>query len=105
MLIESELFGHVRADARQDQRGLVAVAEGGTLFLDEVDALSAKAQVTLLRFLQDREHPPVGGRVIASADVRVVAASNADLGAAVDLGKFRQDLCSGSTCSGSTFRR
>jgi DNA-binding NtrC family response regulator len=95
MLLESELFGHIRGsftDARQDQRGLVALAEGGTLFLDEVDTLSPKAQVTLLRFLQDREYRPVGGRTILSANVRVVAASNADLREAVGIGKFRQDL-------------
>ena len=61
-LIENELFGHRRGaytDAREDQRGLVELAHTGTLFLDEVDALSAKGQVTLLRFLQDGQFRPL----------------------------------------------
>ncbi|WP_341679291.1 sigma-54 dependent transcriptional regulator [Niveibacterium sp. SC-1] len=94
-LVESELFGHVRGsftDARNDRVGLVEAARGGTLFLDEVDALSPKAQVTLLRFLQDSHYRPVGGRVEHKADVRVIAASNAPLDGLAESGQFRMDL-------------
>jgi two-component system, NtrC family, response regulator GlrR len=94
-LIESELFGHERGaftDARQSRRGLVAEASGGTLFLDEVDALSPKAQVTLLRFLQDQRYRPVGTAREHSTDVRLIAAANRPLEAGVDHGEFRADL-------------
>jgi len=94
-LIESELFGHERGaftDARQARTGLVAEANGGTLFLDEVDALSSKAQVTLLRFLQDQRYRPVGTAREFTTDVRVVAASNRPLAALVAEGPFRADL-------------
>jgi DNA-binding NtrC family response regulator len=94
-LIESELFGHERGaftDARSAKKGLVAQAAHGTLLLDEVDSLSPKAQVALLRFLQDHQYRPVGGERQVSADVRVVAASNADLAREVMSGRFRQDL-------------
>ncbi len=94
-LIENELFGHSRGaytDARDSQTGLIAQAEGGTLFLDEVDALSPKAQVSLLRFLQDGSYRPLGGSRLESADVRILAASNVDLQALVEQDKFRADL-------------
>jgi two-component system, NtrC family, response regulator GlrR len=94
-LIESELFGHRRGaftDARHDQPGLVALADSGTLFLDEVDALTPKAQVTLLRFLQDQQYRPLGGRHEERADVRVIAASNRPLDGLVETGQFRIDL-------------
>jgi DNA-binding NtrC family response regulator len=94
-LIESELFGHERGaftDARVATKGLVAQACGGTLLLDEVDSLSPKAQVALLRFLQDHQYRPVGGERVMTADVRVVASSNTDLIRAVAEGRFRQDL-------------
>lgn len=94
-LVENELFGHVRGaytDARENQSGLVADAEGGTLFLDEIEALSAKAQVVLLRFLQDGEYRPLGGRSQVCADVRIITASNTDLAELVRSGSFRQDL-------------
>jgi DNA-binding NtrC family response regulator len=94
-LVESELFGHRRGaftDARDDQPGIVALAHSGTLFLDEVDALTPKAQVTLLRFLQDQQYRPLGGRREERADVRVIAASNRALGGLVESGRFRIDL-------------
>jgi DNA-binding NtrC family response regulator len=94
-LIENELFGHHRGaftDARDDQPGLVALARAGTLFLDEIDALSPKGQVTLLRFLQDQQFRPLGGRAEQQADVRVIAASNRDLERQTRLGEFRLDL-------------
>jgi DNA-binding NtrC family response regulator len=94
-LIENELFGHRRGaftDARDDKPGLVELARGGTLFLDEVDALTPKAQVTLLRFLQDQQFRPLGGRREEQADVRVVAASNRSLERQVEAGAFRIDL-------------
>lgn len=94
-LIESELFGHRRGaftDARVSRAGLVDHARGGTLFLDEVDALSAKGQVTLLRFLQDQRYRPVGESESMQADVRVVAATNASIEALVREGRFRHDL-------------
>jgi DNA-binding NtrC family response regulator len=94
-LVENELFGHVRGaytDARESQNGLVADAEGGTLFLDEIEALSARAQVVLLRFLQDHEYRQLGGRSQLRSNVRIVAASNADLTELVRSGAFREDL-------------
>lgn len=94
-LIENELFGHSRGaftDARQAQPGLIDHARGGTLFLDEVDSLSAKGQVTLLRFLQDNEYRPVGCGTARTADVRIVAACNACLEEQVAAGHFRRDL-------------
>jgi DNA-binding NtrC family response regulator len=94
-LIESELFGVQRGaftDARHTRSGLVAEAAGGTLFLDEVDALSAKAQVTLLRFLQDQRFRPVGTAREQRTDVRIVAASNRPLDALVAQQAFRADL-------------
>ena len=94
-LVESEFFGHVRGaftDARDARAGVVAQAESGTLYLDEIEALSPRAQVALLRFLQDHEYRPVGGSVTRDADVRVVASSNVDLGELVGKGAFRADL-------------
>lgn len=94
-LLESELFGHCRGaftDAKSNKPGVVALADGGTLFLDEVDTLSPHAQVALLRFLQDRQYRPVGSDKLLTADVRILAATNADLGDLVARGTFRQDL-------------
>ena len=94
-LVENELFGHrsgAYTDARRDHVGLVAQAEHGTLFLDEVDALSPKAQVTLLRFLQDQQYRPLGGGETRSADVRVITACNTDLAHLTETGVFRLDL-------------
>lgn len=94
-LIENELFGHNRGaytDARESQAGLISQAEGGTLFLDEVDALSPKAQVSLLRFLQDGQYRPLGGSRTEFAQVRILAASNVELEQLVEEGHFRADL-------------
>jgi two-component system response regulator GlrR len=94
-LVESELFGHVRGaftDARDANAGLVAQAEGGTLFLDEVEVMSPRAQVALLRFLQDKHCRPVGGAQTRCADVRILAATNADLSQLVSAGRWREDL-------------
>jgi len=94
-LVENELFGHARGaytDARESQIGLIAQAEGGTLFLDEVDTLTTKAQVSLLRFLQDGQYRRLGSSRSETADVRIVAACNSDLRQSVDQGCFRADL-------------
>lgn len=94
-LLEAELFGHERGaftDAKTARRGLVAEAHGGTLFLDEVDALSGKAQVALLRFLQDQRYRPLGSSRELSSQVRVIAAANQNLEALAHAGCFRIDL-------------
>ena len=94
-LVESEIFGHKRGaftGAASDQAGLIREAEGGTLFLDEIDTLTPTAQVKLLRFLQDGEYHPVGSPQILRANIRVVAAGNADFSQIVREGKFREDL-------------
>ncbi len=94
-LVESELFGHVRGaftDARETRSGVIAQAEGGTLFLDEVEAMGPRAQVALLRFLQDSEYRPVGGTVVRGANGRVVASSNVPLAELVARKAFRSDL-------------
>jgi DNA-binding NtrC family response regulator len=94
-LVESEIFGHKRGaftGAATDQAGLIREAEGGTLFLDEIDGLNPAAQVKLLRFLQDGEYRSVGAQQIVHANVRVVAAANADFNHIVREGKFREDL-------------
>lgn len=94
-LVGSELFGHTRGaftDAHETRQGLIAQAEGGTLFLDELEALSLRAQVALLRFLQDHEYRPLGAARARTADVRVIGATNADLGQLARQGNFRDDL-------------
>ena len=94
-LVESEIFGHKRGaftGAASDQAGLIREAEGGTLFLDEIDCLMLQAQVKLLRFLQDGEYRSVGSHQILRANIRVVAAANADFSHIVRSGKFREDL-------------
>lgn len=94
-LIENELFGHEKGaftDARERHQGLIAQAEGGTLFLDEIDSLSPKAQVTLLRFLQDGCFRPLGGHRQVTAKTSIIAATNADLEAMAVAGDFRWDL-------------
>jgi DNA-binding NtrC family response regulator len=94
-LFENEFFGHARGaytDASSPEKGLVAEAEAGTLFLDEVETLSASAQIKLLRFLHDREYRPLGSPRSATADVRLLAATNADLWQQVQTKRFREDL-------------
>ncbi len=94
-LLESELFGHVRGSftgAVKDKEGLFAAADGGTFFLDEVGTTSLAIQAKLLRVLEEKEITPVGGIVPLKVDVRVLAATNADLEQEVKLGNFRADL-------------
>jgi DNA-binding NtrC family response regulator len=94
-LLENELFGHVRGaftDAHRDQAGLLALCDGGTLFLDEVDSLSASGQAKLLRFLEDQTYRPLGSERTVRVDVRVIAATNADLETLVEQKRFRADL-------------
>jgi DNA-binding NtrC family response regulator len=94
-LLENELFGHEEGaytDARGRHAGLISEADGGTLFLDEVEAMSPKAQVSLLRFLQDKQYRPLGGKALKAADVRIVAASNVRLEDLRRGGAFREDL-------------
>ncbi len=94
-IFENEVFGHEQGaytDARKSQLGLVGQAQGGTLFLDEIDALSLKSQVVLLRFLQDHQYRPLGAQGAKSANVRIIAASNADISQLVTNGQFRADL-------------
>jgi DNA-binding NtrC family response regulator len=94
-LVENELFGHERGaftGAKSTQVGLIQEADGGTLFLDEVDCLPLLSQVKLLRFLQEKEYRPLGSTKTCRADVRVIAAMNADPEEAIRAGSLRRDL-------------
>jgi len=94
-LLASELFGHARGSftgATRDQPGRIEAAEGGTVFLDEIGEISPSLQAKLLRFLQEKRFERIGENRTRIADVRVVAATNRDLEAAVKTGRFREDL-------------
>ncbi len=94
-LLESELFGHAKGaftGATSTNPGRVAQAEGGTLLLDEIGDLPPALQPKLLRFVQEKKYERVGDPDTRTADVRILAATNQDLGAAVDEGRFREDL-------------
>ncbi len=94
-LLESTLFGHVKGaftSAIASKKGLFEIANGGTLFLDEIGTMVLDTQAKLLRVLQDRKFMLVGGVQEVQVDVRIVAATNADLRVAVREGRFREDL-------------
>jgi two-component system, NtrC family, response regulator HydG len=94
-LIDSELFGHAKGaftGATADRPGVFVEADGGTLFLDEIGDMPTAVQARLLRVLQEGEVRPVGGSGVRSVDVRVIAATHVELTAAVEQGRFRQDL-------------
>lgn len=94
-LLESNLFGHVRGSftgAVSDKKGLFKAADGGTIFFDEIGTVPIETQAKLLRVLQEREFLPVGAVEPMRSDVRVIAATNADLTRLVAEGRFREDL-------------
>lgn len=94
-LLESDLFGHEKGaftGAHQLKKGKMEIAHGGTVFLDEVGDVSAELQTKLLRFLQEREFERVGGNQPIHVDVRIIAATNRNLQAAMKQGVFREDL-------------
>ncbi len=94
-LLEATLFGHVRGaftGAVASRRGLFELADGGTLFLDEIGTVPLPTQAKLLRVIQEREFIPLGGEQVVKVDVRIIAATNADLPAMVAEGSFREDL-------------
>ena len=94
-LLESTLFGHVRGaftGAVANRRGLFEVADTGTIFLDEIGTITPPTQAKLLRVIQGREFIPVGGEQTIKVDVRIIAATNADLARMVGEGTFREDL-------------
>lgn len=94
-LLESTLFGHMKGSftsAIANRKGLFEVANRGTIFFDEIGTIEPEIQVKLLRVLQDREFMPVGSNESVKVDVRVIAATNADLRKLVDDGRFREDL-------------
>jgi two-component system response regulator PilR (NtrC family) len=94
-LLESELFGYKKGaftGAQQDKKGFLQVADSGTLFLDEVGDLPPTLQVKLLRVVQERTFTPIGATIEQTVDVRLIAATNKNLSAEVQAGRFREDL-------------
>jgi DNA-binding NtrC family response regulator len=94
-LLESELFGHKKGaftSANEDKKGLITMANNGTLFLDEIGELPQALQVKLLHVIQTKELTPVGDTRVITVDVRIIAATNADLMQRVKEGRFREDL-------------
>ena len=94
-LLESELFGHKKGSftsANEDKKGLITMASAGTLFLDEISELPQALQVKLLHVIQTKELTPVGDTRIITVDIRIIAATNADLMQRVKEGRFREDL-------------
>jgi DNA-binding NtrC family response regulator len=94
-LLESELFGHMRGaftDARQNKTGLFQAADKGTLFLDEIGEMPAALQAKLLTVIESKRVRPLGATSETAVDVRVLAATNADLEKAIEAGRFRSDL-------------
>src|ERR1700761_8698848 len=94
-LLESILFGHIKGSftgAIANRKGLFETANRGTIFFDEIGTINAELQVKLLRVLQDREFMPLGSNESMRVDVRIIAATNAELKKLVDEGKFREDL-------------
>ncbi|MFO7978135.1 MAG: sigma-54 dependent transcriptional regulator, partial [Bacteroidales bacterium] len=94
-IFESELFGHLKGSftgAHQDKQGRIAIADGGTLFMDEIGNISRAMQARLLSVLEKKEVIPVGGTRPVKVDVRIIAATNANIVQMVQQGAFRQDL-------------
>ena len=94
-LLESTLFGHVKGSftsAIANRKGLLEVASRGSIFFDEIGTISPEIQIKMLRVLQDREFMPLGSNDTVRVDVRLIAATNADLRKLVEEGKFREDL-------------
>ncbi len=94
-LLESEFFGHAKGaftGAVQDYPGRISACEGGSLFLDEIGEIAPSVQAKLLRFIQDREYERLGETKPRKADVRIIAATNADLAKRLAEGRFREDL-------------
>jgi len=94
-LVETELFGHEAGaftDAKTAREGRFERADKGTLFLDEINSLPLKAQVTLLRVLQENKYERIGGKKLIPCDIRIIAATNHDLSELVETGQFRRDL-------------
>ena len=94
-LLESTLFGHVKGaftSAYASQKGYFEIANGGTIFFDEIGNVGPETQSKLLRVIQEREFMPLGSTEVDKVDVRIIAATNADLRKLVEEGRFREDL-------------